>query len=159
MLIDHEGRRPRVHPSAYVAPTAVLCGDIRVGPDCRVLFGAVLTDDGGPVELGESSIVMETAVLRGTRRDPSAIGFGGPGCAQTESSSAVPCSSSPAAEWWSTPARIVPAPVLLSPAGDRSFWHCEKRCSERPVGLLPGSPRRRALVYSPNHRIGPQVAP
>ncbi|MCX4821513.1 hypothetical protein OG883_16745 [Streptomyces sp. NBC_01142] len=37
---------------------------------CRVLFGAVLTAEGGPVELGEDSIVMENAVLRGTRRDP-----------------------------------------------------------------------------------------
>jgi carbonic anhydrase/acetyltransferase-like protein (isoleucine patch superfamily)/enamine deaminase RidA (YjgF/YER057c/UK114 family) len=74
MLIEHEGRRPKVNPSAYVAPTAVLSGDVRVGPGCQVLFGAVLTDDGGPVELGESTIVMENAVLRGTRRDPVRIG-------------------------------------------------------------------------------------
>jgi carbonic anhydrase/acetyltransferase-like protein (isoleucine patch superfamily) len=74
VLIEHRGRRPQVHPSAYVAPTAVLSGDVRVGPGCRVLFGAVLTDDGGPVVLGESSIVMETAVLRGTRRDPLELG-------------------------------------------------------------------------------------
>lgn len=74
MLIEHEGRRPEVHPSAYVAPTAVLSGDVSVGPGCQVLFGAVLTDDGGPVELGESTIVMENAVLRGTRRDPLRIG-------------------------------------------------------------------------------------
>ncbi len=74
MLIRHEGRVPEVHPSAYIAPTAVLCGDVRVGPDCQVLFGAVLTDDGGPVLLGESSIVMENAVLRGTRRDPVRLG-------------------------------------------------------------------------------------
>ncbi len=74
MLIEHEGRRPDVHPSAYIAPTAVLSGDVRVGPGCQVLFGAVLTDDGGPVELGESTIVMENAVLRGTRRDPVRIG-------------------------------------------------------------------------------------
>ncbi len=73
MLIRHEGRVPEVHPSAYIAPTAVLCGDVRVGPDCQVLFGAVLTDDGGPL-LGESSIVMENAVLRGTRRDPVRLG-------------------------------------------------------------------------------------
>jgi carbonic anhydrase/acetyltransferase-like protein (isoleucine patch superfamily) len=46
MLIEHEGRRPKVNPSAYVAPTAVLSGDVRVGPGCQVLFGAVLTDDG-----------------------------------------------------------------------------------------------------------------
>jgi len=48
MLIEHEGRRPQVHPSAYVAPTAVLSDDVRVGPACQVLFGAELTDDGGP---------------------------------------------------------------------------------------------------------------
>ena len=43
MLIEHEGKRPTVAPSAYVAPTAVLCGDVSVGEDSRILFGAVLT--------------------------------------------------------------------------------------------------------------------
>ncbi|MEO3751160.1 gamma carbonic anhydrase family protein [Streptomyces sp. B6B3] len=74
MLIDHEGVSPTVDPSAYVAPTATLCGDVRVAAGCRVLFGAVLTAEGGPVELGEGCIVMENAVLRGTRRDPLRIG-------------------------------------------------------------------------------------
>lgn len=74
MLIAHEGCSPTVHPAAYVAPTATLCGDVRVGAGCRVLFGAVLTAEGGPVELGEGSIVMENAVLRGTRRDPLILG-------------------------------------------------------------------------------------
>jgi carbonic anhydrase/acetyltransferase-like protein (isoleucine patch superfamily) len=74
MLIEHEGAAPTVHPTAYVAPTATLSGDVRVGPGCRVLFGAVLTAEGGPVELGEGSIVMENAVLRGTRRDPLHLG-------------------------------------------------------------------------------------
>ena len=74
MLLEHEGRRPQVDTSAYVAPTAVLSGDVRVGPDCRILFGAVLTDEGGPVQVGESTIVMEHAVLRGTRRNPLRLG-------------------------------------------------------------------------------------
>ncbi|MEV4335397.1 gamma carbonic anhydrase family protein [Streptomyces sp. NPDC049597] len=74
MLIEHEGVAPTVHASAYVAPTATLCGDVRVGAGCRVLFGAVLTAEGGPVELGEGCIVMENAVLRGTRRDPLSLG-------------------------------------------------------------------------------------
>ncbi|MFD6425424.1 gamma carbonic anhydrase family protein [Streptomyces sp. NPDC060198] len=74
MLIDHEGCSPTVHPTAYVAPTATLCGDVRVGAGCRVLFGAVLSAEGGPVELGEDCIVMENAVLRGTRRDPLSLG-------------------------------------------------------------------------------------
>lgn len=51
MLIEHEGKRPRVHPSAYVAPTAVLCGDVEVGEDCRILFGAVLVAVGDPARI------------------------------------------------------------------------------------------------------------
>ena len=31
MLIEHEGKRPQLAESAYVAPTAVVCGDVTVG--------------------------------------------------------------------------------------------------------------------------------
>jgi gamma-carbonic anhydrase len=74
VLIEHEGMRPRIAESAYVAPTAVVCGDVRVGPDSRVLFGAVLTAEGGPVELGERCIVMENAVVRGREGHPAVLG-------------------------------------------------------------------------------------
>src|SRR3954467_11519966 len=74
MLIEHAGYSPTVDPTAYVAPTATLSGDVRVGPHCRVLFGAVLTAEGGPVEIGEGSIVMENAARRAPRRDPLRLG-------------------------------------------------------------------------------------
>jgi gamma-carbonic anhydrase len=74
MLIEHDGARPRVHPSAYVAPNAVLCGDVRVGAQCRILFGAVLTAEDGPVQLGEGCVVMENAVVRGRAGHPARIG-------------------------------------------------------------------------------------
>ncbi len=74
MLFEHQGHTPEVDPTAYVAPNATLCGAVRVGPGCRILFGAVLTAEGGPVELGEGCIVMENAVLRGTRQDPLRLG-------------------------------------------------------------------------------------
>jgi carbonic anhydrase/acetyltransferase-like protein (isoleucine patch superfamily) len=74
VLIEHRGKRPRVDPSAYVAPTAVICGDVTIGTESRVLFGAVVTAEGGPVSIGEQCIVMEQAVVRGTRRHPARIG-------------------------------------------------------------------------------------
>jgi carbonic anhydrase/acetyltransferase-like protein (isoleucine patch superfamily) len=74
MLIEHLGVSPSVDPSAYVAPTAVLCGDVRVGPDTRILFGTVLTAEGGPVEIGSRCVVMENAVIRGSARHPVGIG-------------------------------------------------------------------------------------
>jgi carbonic anhydrase/acetyltransferase-like protein (isoleucine patch superfamily) len=74
MLIEHNGQRPVVDPSAYVAPTAVLSGDVRVGAETRILFGAVLTAEGGPVVVGSHCIVMENAVVRGSKRHPVAVG-------------------------------------------------------------------------------------
>jgi gamma-carbonic anhydrase len=74
MLLEHMGMRPRVARSAYVAPNAVVCGDVVVGEDCRILFGAVLTSDGGPVTLSERVIVMEQAVVRGREGHPATIG-------------------------------------------------------------------------------------
>jgi carbonic anhydrase/acetyltransferase-like protein (isoleucine patch superfamily) len=74
MLIEHDGAHPRVAASAYVAPTAVLCGDVEVGPDCRILFGAVLTAEDGPVRLGERCLVMENAVVRGRAGHPAVLG-------------------------------------------------------------------------------------
>src|SRR5947199_8933864 len=75
VLVEHDGRRPSVDPSAWVAPTAVLSGDVRVGGECRVLFGAVLTDEGGPIELADHVIVMENALIRGRRHHPVRVGL------------------------------------------------------------------------------------
>jgi carbonic anhydrase/acetyltransferase-like protein (isoleucine patch superfamily) len=74
MLIAHRGHRPSVDPSAYVAPTAVLCGDVSVGPGARILFGAVLSAEDGRVELGARCIVMEQAVVRGRDGHPVTLG-------------------------------------------------------------------------------------
>lgn len=74
MFIEHSNATPNVHPTAYVAPGSILSGDVAVGPHCRILFGAVLTAEGGPVTIGEQSVVMEQAVVRGTLRHPVLVG-------------------------------------------------------------------------------------
>jgi carbonic anhydrase/acetyltransferase-like protein (isoleucine patch superfamily) len=74
MLVEHRGRVPVVDSTAYVAPTAVLCGDVRVGPDAHVLFGAVLTAEDGRVEIGARCVVMENALLRGRAAHPVRLG-------------------------------------------------------------------------------------
>ena len=66
MLLRHRGKEPTVDPSAFVAPTATLVGDVRVGPRARVMYGAVLDAEGASVEVGECAIVCEHAVLRAT---------------------------------------------------------------------------------------------
>jgi carbonic anhydrase/acetyltransferase-like protein (isoleucine patch superfamily) len=74
MLVEHRGARPAVDPSAYVAPTAVLCGDVHVGPHARILFGAVVTAEDGRVEIGARCVVMENALLRARAAHPVRLG-------------------------------------------------------------------------------------
>ena len=74
MLLEHRGRRPVVPESAYVAPSAVLCGAVVLGEGSRVLHGAVLTAEDGEVHLGENSVVMENALVRGRAAHPALIG-------------------------------------------------------------------------------------
>jgi carbonic anhydrase/acetyltransferase-like protein (isoleucine patch superfamily) len=64
MMISSGTKKPKVHESAYVAPTAVISGDVTVEEGCAVLYGAVITAEGAPVTIGANSVVMENAVLK-----------------------------------------------------------------------------------------------
>jgi phenylacetic acid degradation protein len=58
-----DGVVPVVHPSAYVHPTAVLIGDVIVGPRCYVGPGASLRGDFGALVLEEGSNLQDTCVM------------------------------------------------------------------------------------------------
>lgn len=60
-----EGVIPVVDPTAYVHPTAVLIGDVIVGPDCYVGPGACLRGDFGRILLKAGSNVQDTCVIHG----------------------------------------------------------------------------------------------
>jgi carbonic anhydrase/acetyltransferase-like protein (isoleucine patch superfamily) len=74
MRIRHLDTAPSVHPEAYVAPTAVLSGQVSVGPGSCIMHGAVLSAEGGPIEIGANCVIMENAVLRGTPQHPLIMG-------------------------------------------------------------------------------------
>jgi carbonic anhydrase/acetyltransferase-like protein (isoleucine patch superfamily) len=59
-----------VHPSAYIAPTATLVGNIRVGPRARVMYGAVLDAEASRIDVGEATVICENAVLRASTAGP-----------------------------------------------------------------------------------------
>lgn len=74
MLLEHRGKTPRIHESAYVAPTATICGDVIIGENTAILFGAIIVAEGGAVEIGSECVVMENAVLRGVPNHPVRLG-------------------------------------------------------------------------------------
>ena len=74
MIIEHRGKQPIIHESAFVAPNATICGDVIIGANTSVLFGAVITAAGGQVKIGSNCVVMENAIIRGTPKYPTHIG-------------------------------------------------------------------------------------
>jgi carbonic anhydrase/acetyltransferase-like protein (isoleucine patch superfamily) len=69
MRVEHRGRQPRVDPTAWIAPNAVLSGGVQIGANARVLYGAVLTAEGdAELVVGAECVVMEQAVLRAAGR-------------------------------------------------------------------------------------------
>ena len=51
-----------------------MCGAVRIGADARILFGAVLTAEDGEVLVGDRTVVMENALIRGRAGHPAIIG-------------------------------------------------------------------------------------
>jgi carbonic anhydrase/acetyltransferase-like protein (isoleucine patch superfamily) len=74
MLIEHQGKRPTIDPTAFVAPTAVLCGDVRIGARTHVSFGAVLVAQGGSIRVGTQCVIRENVVIRSTAQHAVDVG-------------------------------------------------------------------------------------
>ncbi|MBW2412119.1 MAG: gamma carbonic anhydrase family protein [Deltaproteobacteria bacterium] len=74
MIISHEGKAPQIDPSAVVTPTATICGDVTMGPNCRIMHGAAVIAEGGSITIGEQCIVFENAVIRSNQNHSAEIG-------------------------------------------------------------------------------------
>ncbi len=64
MIFTSGTKKPKIHSSAYVAPTATVSGDVTIGASCAILHGAVIVAEGAPVTVGADTVVMENAVLK-----------------------------------------------------------------------------------------------
>ncbi|HUE77072.1 MAG TPA: gamma carbonic anhydrase family protein [Longimicrobiales bacterium] len=75
-IIPFGGRSPRIHPSAFVAPTAVLIGDVEVGAESSIWFGAVLRGDSPthPIRVGARTSIQDNAVLHVSEQGPTIVG-------------------------------------------------------------------------------------
>lgn len=64
MIVASNGKKPKIHSSAYVAAAATIAGDVTIGSGCAVLHGAVIVSEGAPVTVGSDTVIMENAVVK-----------------------------------------------------------------------------------------------
>jgi carbonic anhydrase/acetyltransferase-like protein (isoleucine patch superfamily) len=75
-IITYRGMTPRIHPTAWLAPTAVLIGNVEVGPESSIWFGAVLRGDNPrqPIRVGARTSIQDNCVLHVSDRGPTIVG-------------------------------------------------------------------------------------
>jgi len=76
IILPFGGKAPRIHPSAFIAPTAVLIGDVIIGEEASVWFGAVLRGDDPDhgIVVGPRSSVQDNCVVHVGTWGPTVIG-------------------------------------------------------------------------------------
>jgi carbonic anhydrase/acetyltransferase-like protein (isoleucine patch superfamily) len=73
-LYEFEGKRPTVDPTAWIAPSADVIGDVQIGPQCYVGWGAVLRGDHGRIVIEAGSAVEEGVIIHTSPDFVSRIG-------------------------------------------------------------------------------------
>ncbi|WP_310961605.1 gamma carbonic anhydrase family protein [Nocardioides terrisoli] len=75
-LIEFEGKRPQVHPEAFIAATATLIGDVVVGKGASIWYGAVLRADDCRIVIREDANVQDNSVLHAGPGETVEVGPG-----------------------------------------------------------------------------------
>lgn len=75
-MITVNGHTPQVHEQAWVAPGAVLAGEVSVGSETGIWYTCVIRADFAPITLGARTNVQDGAVLHADPGFPATIGDG-----------------------------------------------------------------------------------
>jgi carbonic anhydrase/acetyltransferase-like protein (isoleucine patch superfamily) len=63
VIYEVNGKVPQIGAGCFIAPTAVLIGDVRVGDGANIWFGAVLRGDYSYIEIGAGCSIQDNAVI------------------------------------------------------------------------------------------------
>lgn len=74
MLIKHHGKSPIVDKDAFIAETAVLIGEVEIGKDSSIWFGAVLRGDINSIKIGERTSIQDNCVIHIDSDKPTVVG-------------------------------------------------------------------------------------
>jgi carbonic anhydrase/acetyltransferase-like protein (isoleucine patch superfamily) len=62
-LYEFEGKRPEINETAWIAPSADIIGDVKIGARCYVGWQAVLRGDHGSIVIGDGSAIEEGVII------------------------------------------------------------------------------------------------
>ncbi|MCQ9371676.1 gamma carbonic anhydrase family protein [Corynebacterium sp. 35RC1] len=73
-IIAINGKTPRIHETAFIAPGATIIGDVTIGAHSSVFYGCVLRGDINTITVGERTNIQDNAVLHVDADAPCTLG-------------------------------------------------------------------------------------
>jgi carbonic anhydrase/acetyltransferase-like protein (isoleucine patch superfamily) len=73
MLIEFDGNSPKIGKDVFIAPTAVLIGDVTVGDNTSIWFSAVIRGDFGPITIGTGCSIQDNVTIHVFDDSPTII--------------------------------------------------------------------------------------
>ena len=67
-LYEINGKRPQIGQNTWVAPSAEIIGDVTIGDNCYIGFGAIIRGDFGEITIGNQTLIEESVVIHCARK-------------------------------------------------------------------------------------------
>lgn len=74
MIVEHLGKKPQIAEGVFVAPTAVIIGDVTIGEGSSIWYGAVLRGDFGKIIIGRNTSIQDNVVIHTNLTAPTIVG-------------------------------------------------------------------------------------
>lgn len=68
MILPHHGQWPKIHETAFVAPSADVIGEVEIGSHSSVWFQCVIRGDVNPIRIGARTNIQDHSMLHVTRK-------------------------------------------------------------------------------------------
>ena len=62
-IVEFQGKKPQISEGAFVAPTAIIIGDVTIGEGSSIWYGVVLRADFGKITIGKNSSIQDNVVI------------------------------------------------------------------------------------------------
>jgi carbonic anhydrase/acetyltransferase-like protein (isoleucine patch superfamily) len=74
MVHAFRGKSPRIHPTVFQVPSAVVIGDVEIGRDASLWFNVVVRGDVNWIKIGEGTNIQDGSILHVTKKTPLTVG-------------------------------------------------------------------------------------
>ncbi len=66
LILPYRNILPRIDPSAFIAPNAVVIGDVEIGPRANIWFNCVIRGDDAPIRIGAGANIQDGTIVHVT---------------------------------------------------------------------------------------------